>query len=39
MSKTAGSLARFELIEEAPKFRARGLTSLVEQVWRLDPLR
>jgi len=34
-----GELARFELIEEAPKFRARGLMSLVEQVWRLDPLR
>lgn len=34
-----GELARFDLIEEGHPFRARGLEHLIEQVWRLDPLR
>jgi thiopurine S-methyltransferase len=30
-------LASFDVIDESPGFRRRGLTALSEQVWRLEP--
>ena len=30
-------LAGFDVLDESPRFRARGLTQLVERVYRLDP--
>ncbi|MBK1644405.1 thiopurine S-methyltransferase [Thiocapsa imhoffii] len=31
------SLASFDIIDDAPRFRQRGLTALREQVWQLQP--
>lgn len=36
---TLAELASFDVLDDSPGFRRRGLTALTEQVWQLDPVK